>query len=1026
MATLPKPEPERPRDGAAQADRDAAGVLTPPPSSNSARFGDEPTVVDAAQPQKASGVPTALDIGGSYQATSQNYNSDAATLVPGTVLGRRYEVVAMLGEGGMGAVYKALDRELNRAVALKVIRPELARNKAISDRFKQELLLAREVTHRNVVRIFDIGEAEGIKFITMEYVDGEDLRALLLREKKLGAEEAVEIIRQVCCALEAAHSVGIIHRDLKPQNIMRDHAGRIVVMDFGLARTVGSDGMTRTGALVGTMDYMSPEQGLGQSLDERSDIYAVGLIFYEMLTGSMPFVAESALASLIKRTQERVVPVSNQDNTIARSVSNIVSKCLERETALRYQSATELLADLEGWQGKRAGATLSFHSRVGPWGQTLPWPMIAAIGTVILLATVAWILRDRLLASAAKQQAAAVTQESLAVLPFHNASGDPTLDWLGSSLAEMLGTAIGHSSRLHSVAQDRVQQVYSDLRLGPNASMDADTLGRIAEFSNASMLVWGQYVKFSGQIRISATLQDRKHDRTVPIQLASANEENLPGLVDQLATSIRNNLSVSSDVIKDLKASSFQPRSHSAAALHAYNDALRWLRGGQNLEAAASLQSAIKADPEFALAYSRLAETDSALGYDAEAEQASRKAVALGQQSDTANKYLIDAAHARVLKNNKKAIELYEALSKSMPEDSDIEYALGSLYTETGAYDKARSRLAKLLQADSKNTRLLWQMGVVEMMNDNPQAALEPLNKALSRAIETDNQELKALILQAMGISYRVMHKPQDAMREYEEAMLINRRLGLKRNLAGNFIEMAIVETAAGKPEPALVKYKTALQLQREIGMKKEVGDTLIDMGTVYESRGDYDHALQNYKESLQIQRDSGDENYQALCLSNIGGAYLAKEDFDNALTYLEQALQIREKLNVASDTADTLALIGQVYATTGKYDDALRASMRSLELYRKAGNSRGVAEQSHQIGLIFEYQGRIGSAVSAMKDAVNRYRTLGDRSADMAEALKDLAEIQAQAGNGSDSGVVLQEAQSLARDLHNERLQAE
>ena len=205
-------------------------------------------------------------------------------------------------------------------VALKVIRPELAGNQAIIDRFKQELMLAPQVTHKNVIRIYDLGEAEGMKFITMEFVEGEDLRTLMQQKKKLSPEEAVDIMQQVCRALEAAHSVGVIHRDLKPQNIMRDKTGRILVMDFGLARTLEGDGMTQTGALVGTMEYMSPEQALGKELDQRSDLFALGLIFYELLTGKMPFKADSALASLIKRTQERATPVSSHDATIPQRV----------------------------------------------------------------------------------------------------------------------------------------------------------------------------------------------------------------------------------------------------------------------------------------------------------------------------------------------------------------------------------------------------------------------------------------------------------------------------------------------------------------------------------------------------------------------------------------------------------------------------------------------------------------------------------------------------------------------------------
>jgi len=998
------------------ADPDATMVDFPAPSS------DPPAHTMDAQATQVDITPPPHRV--TIRASSR-FQAPVAALQTGDVLGGRYEILQLLGEGGMGAVYKAMDRELDRPVALKLIRPELASNPSILARFKQELLLAHQVTHKNVIRIYDLGDADGVKFITMEFVEGEDLRALIQESKKFSPEQAVEIIQQVCRALEAAHAVGVIHRDLKPQNIMRDRAGRILVMDFGLARTFEGDGMTQTGALVGTMEYMSPEQALAKDLDQRSDLFTLGLILYELLTGVTPFRADSVVASLLRRTSERAIPVSDHDQTIPRALSNIVSKCLERDPALRYQNAGELLRDLDAWQGNHAGATLGFQPAVEPWGRTIPWPLLMGIATVLVLAIVGYIFRAALFAPSAKKVASGPAV-SLAILPFRNASGDPSLDWLGPSLSDMLSTDVGQSASLRTISQDRLHQVISDLRIAPNASIEPATLRSLAEFSNADTLVSGQFAKFGGQIRIDATLQDLKHDRSVPIKIDAVDEKDIPGAVDRLAASIRDNLAISSDAIKELKASSFQPSSHSAPALRDYDQGIQLLRDGKNLEAVKALQSATKEDENFALAYSRLADADSALGYDGDAEQASRKAIQLSQALPPAEKYLIEAAHARVVKDNKRAIEAYENLAKSMPENSDVESALGGLYTDTGNYDKARAQLSKLLASDPKNIKALWQMGVVEIVSGNPQAALDPLNKGLSLAVQLDAQELKALILQSMGISYRIMNKPDDAMRNYQDAMAINQRLGLKRALASNLVEMAVVQNTQGKVEAALSDYNQALQLQREIGMKKEVGDTLIDMGVVYESKGDYDKALQNYKESLQIQRDAGDENYQALCLSNIGGVYLAKGDSDNALTYLQQALQLREKLNAPASIAATLSALGQVYITTGQYDQALTTSMRALDLWRKAGNGRGAADESHDIGLVFQHQGRFGAAVHAMQDAVDGYRTVGDRSTDMAALLKDLADALAQAGRGPEAEPLLKEAQSLVGDIKNESLKAQ
>ena len=598
-------------------DPDATLVEFPQaPSDPEATFVDsDATLVDVDATQVDAGLPRIDRFSPSPTSrprTSRRSQVAGPMLQTGDVLGGRYEILQLLGEGGMGAVYKARDRELDRFVALKLIRPELAANPSILARFKQELLLSREVTHRNVIRIYDLGDADGVKFITMEFVEGRDLRSLIQEKKKFPPEEAVELMQQVCRALEAAHTLGIIHRDLKPQNIMRDQTGRILVMDFGLARTVEGDGMTQTGALVGTMEYMSPEQALGKSLDQRSDLFSMGLILYELLTGIMPFKAESAVASLIKRNQERATPVSDHDGTIPGALSNIVSKCLERDPALRYQTATEFLLDLDVWQGKGAAATLRFPTSEKPWGQTIPWHWIGGTAAVLVLAITGFLLRGKLSAPSTKTPTAPAV--SLAILPFRNASGDPSLDWLGPSLAEMLSTDVGQSSSVRTVSPNRLHQIFTDLRISSDTALDPQTIRRVADFSTADRVVWGQYAKFGDQIRIDATLQDIKNDRSVPLKIDVPSEKEIPGGVDRLAESIRQKLALPADVLKELKASSFQPNSTSVDALRDYNQGLGFQRDGKNLEAQKQFEAATKADPNFALAFSKLAQSYSSLG----------------------------------------------------------------------------------------------------------------------------------------------------------------------------------------------------------------------------------------------------------------------------------------------------------------------------------------------------------------------------------------------------------------------------
>ncbi|MDX6461302.1 MAG: eukaryotic-like serine/threonine-protein kinase [Acidobacteriaceae bacterium] len=948
-------------------------------------------------------------------------------LTSGHLLAQRYEILSLLGEGGMGAVYKARDVELGRTVALKVIRPDLARNRAILDRFKQELILATQVTHRNVVRIYDLGEAEGIKFITMEYVEGEDLAALIHQRAKLPPHEAVNIIEQVCRALEAAHSVGVIHRDLKPQNIMQEKGtGRILVMDFGLAKTLEGDRMTQTGAMVGTMEYMSPEQALAGNLDQRSDIFSLGLIFYELLTGQTPFRADSALASLIKRTQERVVPVSEFDKSVPPELSQIVSRSLERDVALRYQSAAELLADLELWAGTGKSGIIAARLKPGPrrWADENKRLLAGAIGLALLLiaALTYFLVRPRGAAvPQTKQEAQAAKARSLAILPFRNSSGDPKDDWIGTSVADMLSTDIGQSAHLHTVPTDRLHQVLSDLRIGPDAAVDPDMLRRVAQFSSADVLVSGQYARFGDQIVIDATIRDLVHDQTIPVK-AQALVKDLPTAIDSLADSVRKNLALSADVVEELKAQSFKPNTKSVEALREYDQGSALMRAGKYLDALKHLQAATNQDSQFALAFSKLADAQSQLGFQSDAEQSSIRATDLAndQKLPLAEKYLISAGNARIMKDNKKALEAYENLFRSSPGDVDVQYELGNLYLQGGQYDKARAEFAGILKTDPKNIKALWSLGVVDNLTGNPQAALDSLTRGSSLAIQVDNEEQHALMLLSIGISYRLLNKPEEALRNYQESIAVNEKIGQKRGVAAALNEIAAVQWTSGKPELGLVSYNKALTLLREIGMKDEVANTLTNMGSAYFDLGKFDQALDVYKQALQIERDNGDQGYESRCLDNIAAVYLSMGDTNNAFTYSQQALQLREKLGVPGDIADTLLGLSEAYTATGQYDQAMTALMRALELSRQVGDGSRTAQVSSQIGLVLGYQGRFGAAVKSLQDAVNAFRQQGESGLNMAGSLNYLSEALAKAGRGDESAANLAEAEKIQQTLKN------
>jgi serine/threonine protein kinase/tetratricopeptide (TPR) repeat protein len=1019
--------PKTPRDAA--ADANSRGLRAPAKGESSSS--DVSANPDSGSPTPPDPYATLVDLDATLidvvrtpapaTRTPAGMFVSAAILEIGDVLGGRYEILQLLGEGGMGAVYKAKDRELDRFVALKVIRRDLASNAAIVARFKQELLLSHQVTHKNVIRIYDLADADGVKFITMEFIEGADLRRLLIERGKFTAEEAVETIRQVCFALYAAHSVGVIHRDLKPQNVMRDLQGRTLVMDFGLARSVESDGMTNTGALVGTMEYMSPEQAVGKELDQRSDIFALGLVFFELLTGNTPYKADTAIASLLKRNQERAIPAVEMDPSIAKGLSDIVAKCLERDLNQRYQSVQEILNDLDAWQGKRPVSASLISAPFPTSKKTLPLWMWATAVLAILVAAAGWMLRGKLLPNAGKNAHGPVA--SLAILPFRNASGDASLDWLGSSLAEMLSTDVGQSASLRTVSADRLHQVLKDLHVNPGSQLDPQMLRQLGEFSNAQTLVWGQYVKVGDQIRIDATLQDLKREHTSSLKAEAQSEKDLLAAVDRLAQSIRENLALSPEIVKELQAQAFRPSSKSTEALRDYNQGIELVRQGNNLEAQKKFDSATQEDSEFALAFSRLAQTYANLGYDNEAERYSRRAVDLSASLPASEKYLIEASNARIQNDTQKAIAAYQNIVKVSPEDPDVQFTLASLYEDANDFDNARSHLATVLEQDPKYVDALLASGRVEIKSGNPQNGLDFLNRALTLAIQLDNQEEKAAILQAIGVAYRLTDKPQEALRNYQESMAIKKQIGDKRGIAVSLNESAQAQVMLGQRTEALASYKEALQIRREIGDKRGVADTLNDLANFYQDAAQPDEALKLYKEALQGNRDLADESGQAMILNNIGTSYLSKGQYQDALTYYQQALQLREKLKVPDDIAETIRNLAATDTKLGQYDEALSQYLKALDLRRSTGDKRGAAVTSYDMGSVFAYQGRYGAALNARQEALKTFRDLQDRSYWMGEILSGYGESLLQAGRGDEAKASLDEGLALARELKNDSL---
>lgn len=596
------------------------------------------------------------------------------------MLADRYRILTMLGEGGMGAVYKAEDIKLGRAVAVKVIRRELAANASVMQRFKQELILAREVTHQNVIRLYDIADSSGVEFITMEFVEGEDLSTLLHRRGKLPADEAADIVSQICAGLQAAHAKGIVHRDLKPSNVMRDASGRIVVMDFGLARTVETESMTRSGTLVGTYEYMSPEQAQGSHIDSRSDLYTVGLIFYELLTGSRPFRAESAIASLVMRTQQRAKPVSAHDASIPKTISGICEKALEIAPTSRYQTASELVAEIANWKSPSAAR------------KAVPWTLIASVAAVIVvIAAVAgyFVLRPK------SGTAGSHAPVSVLVADFSNRTGDSVFD---STLEPMFNLALEGASFVN--AFDRGQAHRLALKLSnPSAGLDEEHARLVAVSQGVSTVITGEVTKQGSGYRISTKAVDAVTGKTLAnADVDASNKDEVVSKIPALAAPIRKALGDTTPASVQFEEVAGGFTAESLEALHQNAIGVDQQFAGKFDEAFQSFQKATELDPKFARAYTGMAAMAQNLGRNADAEKYMKLAMEHVDRMTERERYRSRGLYYLSTGDWQKCVEEYSQLISRYPADRVGQNNLATCYTSLRDAPKALEAARKAVE----------------------------------------------------------------------------------------------------------------------------------------------------------------------------------------------------------------------------------------------------------------------------------------------------------------------------------------
>jgi tetratricopeptide (TPR) repeat protein/TolB-like protein len=1019
-----------------------SGVTTTPLSGVT----DSPTILDAgsADTQLAGSDP------GLTRASTPSTEGTAAirsvgSLGVGAAFGSRYHIIRLLGMGGMGAVYQAWDDALGVAVALKIIRPEITADAAsardLEKRFKRELLLARQVTHKNVVRIHDLGEIDGIKYLTMPYIQGSDLSTILSKEGKLSIPRAIGIARQVASGLQAAHEAGVVHRDLKPANVMIDADDQAVIMDFGIARSVSGGGATMAGAVVGTLEYMAPEQAMAQAIDHRADIYALGLMLYDMVLGQRhKSRAESAVAELMARVQKPLPPARSIDPSIPEEVERIIDRCTQPDPSGRYATTELLVHDLELVDPATRRATTGPLSAppitrpVEPVQAPAPAPaakkrsilkLLAGAAVLIAMLGWGWMLRDKFAGGGTAGPAAADKPLALVVLPFRNATGDQAFDWIGLSLADMVSADVGQSERLQLVPSSEVAQLLRDLRVRPETEIDASMIKRVTEFSSAERVLSGRYVKTGDQIRIEAALHG---GGLAPVALAAtaAGENDLPKAAQELAAGVHKSLALAESDVQRLRASAFKPSSSSVQALRYYSEGMQLAGVGEHLEATRRFEASTNADPKFALAFSRLAYSLARSGRAADAETASSKAVALSSNLPAEERELIAGTHARIVSDLEKAIASYEQLVKARPNDASLRFELATVLEDAGQFDRARDEYATVLDLQPNSIPALYAAGRVQIQRGEPQRAVEYLVKGQGLAIGLESREATANIVQALGIAYLDLGKPADALLHFQQAHGIRKEINDRRGVAASLSQIAQALEKQGKMADAWAAYNESIAIREELGDKRGRGTVLISLGASYLDGGRYTDALNTFKSALQVQRELGDDNRQARVLQNIGHVHVALAEYEEARTNVDRALELREKLKVPNDIALSLVSLGDISTRLGEFDRAQRHYLRALELSRSGGQKRGIAVGSVGMATLLAEQGRYGAALEASTEALNIFAALKERTVGQANLLIVHGTALSLSGRLDEARAPLDEALTLARELNNQSLIAQ
>jgi serine/threonine protein kinase/Tfp pilus assembly protein PilF len=691
-------------------------------------------------------------------------------LARGSLFAGRYEIIEELGKGGMGKIYRAFDRKIDVEVALKLVKSEIAADKKTVERFRNELRLAREIAHRNVCRMYDLNEEKGIYYITMEYVPGEDLKSFIRRAAPLSTGKAVSIAKQVCAGLAEAHRLGVVHRDLKPGNIMIDKEGNAKIMDFGIARSLYAKGITGAGMMVGTPEYMSPEQVEGKDVDERSDIYSLGIILYEMLTGRVPFEGDTPFTVGVKHKSEMPKDPRDINAQIPEDLARLILRCLEKDRDKRYRSAEDLRLELEKIeqgiptteqliQKRKTTTARQITVTFGLKKMLIPALAVAALAVAIAV----WLVFFKKESGLRPEQ-----RRSIAVISFENQTGDKTFDYLKKAIPNLLISSLEQSKYLRVTTWERMDDLLRQMGKAGSETIDKESGFELCRKDGVETIVVGSFVKAEDMFVTDVKVLDVESKAL--LKSASSRGEGVRSILEkqigELSREISRGVGVSERKIQAARPS---VPDVPTSSMEAYNSFLKGKEAYEKFyyeQARQLLENSVALDPNFAEAYLYLARTQSNLGNQKARVEAYEKAKVLsGKVAEKERLYIEEAYAGAIERDPEKRLRILEEIVQKYPKEKEAHFELGSYHRGRNKLELAISELDKALALDPNYGSVLNVIAYAYADLGNYDKAIE----YLKRYAESSPGDVNPI--DSMAELYFRMGNLDEAIAKYKEVL---------------------------------------------------------------------------------------------------------------------------------------------------------------------------------------------------------------------------------------------------------------